>query len=107
MLAISGNKIKIWYRFRSDLVSDDFMKYDLDEFCYEINIEDAKDTIAYSYLKCTDNNDVCSSRVIREVLDFAAACEEFDWDETILKNEDILKEEYEMDAMIEYAEKKV
>jgi hypothetical protein len=107
MLEIKDGKIKIWYRFKSELVDEELCRYDDDEFCYNIDKEDAKDVIAYSYLKCTDNNDVCSSRVIREVLDFAAACEEFDWDETILKNEDILKEEYEMDAMIDFAERHI
>ena len=106
MLEIKGNKIKIWYRFKSDLVDEDLSKYDDNEFGYEIDIEDAKDTIAYTYLKVTDNNDICSSRVIKEVLDFADACEEIDWNKIIEKNEDTLTEEYEMDAMKYYAEKK-
>jgi hypothetical protein len=99
-----NKKVRLWYQFDSSYVDEGYEKYDFDEFHYDIDIDDAKDTIAYSLLKVIDEQEYCVSSVIVKALDELDSWECLEWFNIIRNCEDILMEEYKMDAMEYFAE---
>lgn len=99
-----NKKVRLWYQFDSSYVDEDYEKYDFDEFHYDIDIDDAKDTIAYSLLKVIDEQEYCVSSVIVKTLDELDSWECLEWFNIIRNCEDILMEEYKMDAMEYFVE---
>lgn len=99
-----NKKVRLWYQFDSSYVDEGYEKYDFDEFHYDIDIDDAKDTIAYSLLKVIDEHEYCVSSVIVKALDELDSWECLEWFEIIRNCEDILMEDNKMDAMEHFIE---
>ena len=90
-------KVKIWYQFRSGLVDFDYSMYEYDEFCYTIDIDEAKEVICFQLGENIERKEV--SLTLIEALNELDAWECIDWLEIIKKCEDLLEEHYEYDAM--------
>lgn len=90
-------KVKIWYQFRSGLVDLDYYMYEYDEFCYTIDIDEAKETICYQLGENIEKKEV--SLTLVEALNELDAWECIDWFKIIKDCEDLLEEHYQYDAM--------
>jgi hypothetical protein len=103
MLEIKDDKVKIWYRFNSSRcsVKDDCENWDLNEFSYKIDLEDAKDVVVRQLAKNIESNNTSD---LLEALDELDSWSCIDWGKIILSCEDLIKEYYEIDAMDFYAE---
>lgn len=97
---VKGNKkVRLWYQFNSRFAEEEgWEKYDFDEFHYDIDIDEVKETIADELMKII-GRDNQSSLVLLEVIDELDDWEVLDWFNVIKKAEDILKDYYETDAM--------
>lgn len=97
---VKGNKkVRLWYQFNSRFAEEEgWEKYDFDEFHYDIDIDEVKETIADELMKII-GRDNQSSLVLLEVIDELNGWEVLDWFNVIKKAEDILKDYYETDAM--------
>lgn len=96
---VKGNKkVRLWYQFDSSYVDEGYEKYDFDEFHYDIDIDEVKETIADELMKIIGRNNQ-SSLVLLEVIDELDGWEVLDWFNLIKKAADILKDYYEIDAM--------
>ncbi len=94
-----NKKVRLWYQFNSRFAEEEgWEKYDFDEFHYDIDIDEVKETIADELMKII-GRDNQSSLVLLEIIDELDGWEVLDWFNLIKKAEDILKDYYETDAM--------
>ena len=96
-------KVKLWYQFNSKLVDDDgYEKYDYDNFCYKIDIDEVKETICYKLSQVIEKEH--TSLTILDALNELDGWECIDWNKIIEKCEDLLMEYYDIDAMEYFVE---
>lgn len=98
-------KIKIWYEFDSDYAEEKYAKFEGREFEYEIELEDAKDTLIWDYLKRSGNDHISTTPII-EVINMMDNEGIINW-MSIIYDEDnmcILEEYYKYDAMKKFTE---
>lgn len=93
------NKIKLYYRFDSRCtVKSEYFKYDGDEFCFPIDIDEAKNVIMENYVDIINVNR-------SNIEDFIKLIEELDgeeiisWEKIFESNKDFLEEYFEHEAM--------
>ena len=96
---VKGNKkVRLWYQFNSSYVDEGYEKYDFDEFHYDIDIDEVKETIADELMKIIDRVNM-SSLGLLDAINELDSWEVLDWFNLIRKAEDILMDYYRMDAM--------
>ena len=93
------DKIKLYYRFDSRwTVKSEYFKYDGDEFCFPIDIDEAKNAIMENYVDIINVNR-------SNIEDFIKLIEELDgeelisWEKIFESNKDVLEEYFEHEAM--------
>lgn len=99
-----NKKVRLWYQFDSSYVDEGYEKYDFDEFHYDIDIDEIKETLAYELFEIVKEDEECSSNIILKTLNELDGWEVLDWFKVIKKAEDILKESYKQEAMDYFAE---
>lgn len=94
-----NKKIKLYYRFDSRwTVKSEYFKYDGDEFCFPIDIDEAKNAIMENYVDIINVNR-------SNIEDFIKLIEELDgeelisWEKIFESNKDVLEEYFEHEAM--------
>lgn len=100
-----NKKVRLWYQFDSKHADEEelYAKYDFDDFHYDIDIDDAKETICWELSKVIEKGYTSSG--ILDALNELDSWECVDWFNIIKKCEDILIEEYKLDAMEHFVEK--
>lgn len=97
-----NKKVRLWYRFDSSYVDEEYENYDLVDFHYDVDIEDAKETICWELSKIIEREK--GSSIILEALDELDSWSCIDWFKIIESCDDLLEEYYKMDAMEYFAE---
>ena len=97
-MSSKDKKVRLWYQFNSRLVDDEgWEKYDFDEFHFDIDINESKETICYKLSQVIEHS--YTSLTILDALNELDSWECVDWNNIIEKCEDLLNEYYEMYAM--------
>ena len=96
-----NSKVKIWYRFNS-CGYDGYEKYDLDEFYYEVDIDEVKDAICEKLCKAIDSEHPLS---VINALNELDSWKCIDWFKIIKNCDDLVKDYFESDAMDYFTEK--
>ena len=94
-----NKKVKLWYRFNSAYSYGGYEKYDLDEFDYEVDIDDVKDAICEKLCKVIDSVHPVS---VLDALNELDSWECVDWLKIIKNCDDLVKEYFKNDAMTHF-----
>lgn len=91
-----NKKVRLWYQFNSNILGGEYEKYeyyDYDEFHFDIDIDEIKETICYELSKVIEHEH--SGLIIMDALNELGV----DWGKIIQNYEELLIEHYEIEAM--------
>ena len=95
-----NKKVRLWYQFNSNILGGEYEKYecyDYDEFHFDLDIDEVKETICYELSKVIEHEH--SALIIMDALNELDSWECVDWGKIIQNCEELLIECYETQAM--------